>query len=187
MRALLALVLLGGCMPDDWDGTPYDPSEWQTGGGGGTPGGGGGGGGGTIDTGGGGSQVALVGTWVSEGDDISDMFAAPPFEYQRITADFRDDGSYTVTSVDGGGTPYELVGTYVVDTSTTPAAVSLSQTSPYDAEAEGIWAVQGSMLTYEVVQTVPDFGFSPPTPDGGFGSTAGSGLEPGMNVQVYRR
>ena len=42
-------------------------------------------------------------------------------------------------------------------------------------------------MTYEVVQTVPDYGYTPPTPTSGFGTTSGPGVSAGDNVQIYRR
>jgi hypothetical protein len=80
-----------------------------------------------------------------------------------------------------------LVGTFVADEGTSPATIVLTQTSPYAATAEGIYQVDGDTLTYEVVQTQPDYGFLPPTPETGFGSTSGTGLNPGDNIQIYRR
>ena len=80
-----------------------------------------------------------------------------------------------------------VTGTWTADTSTEPGVVSLEQEEPYEAKASGIFAVDGAVLTYEVVQTEPDYGFSPPTPQGGFGSTNGPGVGPGDNVQTFRR
>ena len=51
----------------------------------------------------------------------------------------------------------------------------------------GIYEVDGNTLTYEVVQVDPDYGFTPPTPESGFGSTGGPNMTEGINVQVYRR
>jgi len=40
---------------------------------------------------------AIVGSWRSEGDNISDLFAGAPFTYVQIDATFVSDGSYSVT------------------------------------------------------------------------------------------
>lgn len=168
VRGLLPALLLpvAGCMPDDWDGEPWT--------GPGTSG----------DTGA--PASAMVGDWVSEGGDLSDLFAADPFRYVRVDASFAVDGTYAVTSRDDGGAEYLLAGTWSTDEATAPATVTLAQTEPYEALAAGIWQVDGDVLTWEVVQTVPDYGFVPPTPSAGFGSTSGPGLTPGANVQIYR-
>jgi hypothetical protein len=173
---ILAAIGLGGCFPDDWNGQPYVPAGSTP-----TP---------PDDTG---APVAggedIVGTWTSEGSDLSDLFASEPFAYDRVECVFLADGTYVVTSVDGEGTEYVLRGTYTTPEPAEdgPTAVTLQQVDPYVATALGIWEVEGDTLTYEVVQTVPDYGFTPPTVAGGFGSTGGPGMTSGLNVQVYRR
>ena len=60
----------------------------------------------------------------------------------------------------------------------------LTQTEPYAATSEGIWQVQGDTLTYEVVETDPGLGATPPA--NGFGSTS-NGQFGDDNIQIYRR
>lgn len=165
-------LVLGGCLPDDWNGEPYVPTTAAPTGDTAEP---------STD------PASLVGSWRSEGEDLSELFAEPPFGYVQVDVRFGADERYTVTSVDGNGASYELSGTYTASTDTVPGVITLSQSEPYEAEASGLWAVSADELTYEVVQTVPDYGFAPPTPEGGFGSTAGPGMDPGVNVQRYRR
>ncbi|MEQ1567543.1 MAG: hypothetical protein ABMA64_18015 [Myxococcota bacterium] len=162
-------ALASACFPDDWDGQPY--SGWD-------------GLAGATDTAA--PRSPLVGAWVSEGSDIAALLADPPFSYVRVDAVFGSDGSYSVDSITRDDLVIELSGTWSSDGSTTPAAIALHQTEPYEALASGIWQVEGGELTYEVVQTTPDYGYVPPTPAGGFGSTAGPGVEPGVNVQTFR-
>ena len=166
------LLLLAGCFPDDWDGSPYEPD---------------GSAGSVEDTSAPATGPALVGDWRSEGADLSPLFSGEPFHYEVVEVELSGGGAYVVTSVDRDGAEYVLSGTFTASEATDPATVSLRQTEPYEAEAEGIWQVQGEVLTWEVVQTVPDYGFAPPSPQEGFGSTSGPGLQPGSNVQVYRR
>jgi len=128
-----------------------------------------------------------VGTWVSEGSDLSDLFAGFPFEYRSIEASFRADGTVVTEIVDKDGASYITSGTYTIDATTTPASINLQQVEPYQAVLVGIYQVSGAELTYEVVQVQPDYGYIPPTPDSGFGSTAGPSLSPGINVQTYER
>lgn len=176
MYAMMILGALTGCMQDDWDGetdtdvvndtdTTEDTDD-------------------TVIT-----ADGFVGSWRSEGADLSGLFAADPFNYERVDADFEANGDYTVFAVDADNAEYTLVGTYTLDDSTTPGTVSLHQSSPYEAIASGIWQLEDSdaTLRYEVVQTTPDYGFVPPTPTSGFGSTTGPNLTEGVNVQVYRR
>jgi hypothetical protein len=130
-------------------------------------------------------DAAIVGTWVSTGGDISPLFAG--LNIVELNATFNDDGTYTATSEDSGGTVSTFTGTYSVDDSAEPASIALVQESPYGAGVTGIWQIEGDgSLTYEVVQTTPDIGFVAPTPATGFGSTSGPGINAGDNVQTYR-
>lgn len=165
-------LLVGGCFPDDWDGRPYVPPTDGT----------------VVPTDDSGAPAAdgIVGAWVSEGADRSPLFAAEPFDYASVVAEFAGAGTYVVTSTDQEGVEYVLTGTYTT-TDGAPGTITLEQTDPYVATAKGLWQVDGDTLTYEVVQTVPDYGYAPPTAADGFGSTSGPGMTPGLNVQTYRR
>ena len=139
----------------------------------------------TGNAGGGGGVDLASGTWVSEGDDISALLAY--FEVVRVEATFRGDGGYTVVSTDAEGAATTFTGDYVADRATTPRAIVLTQTTPSAATAEGIWQIADATLSYEVVQTSPAVGCSPPTPAGGFGSTRCSPpLNRNANVQTFR-
>jgi hypothetical protein len=166
------LIFLAGCLPDDVTDQPLlvdtgSPRERDTS----LP----------AETG------SLVGEWESAGDDVSELFAAEPYEIVRVGASFAADGTYRVDAENADGATASFAGTYVTGTDTVPATITLSQTLPSNATATGIWVVDGDTLTYEVVQTVPDYGYVPPTPAGGFGSTGGPDMVPGANVQVYVR
>ncbi len=127
---------------------------------------------------------SIVGDWRSEGDDISELLA--PY-FLLITAEFKASGSYVVVATDTDHTDITFIGTYSTDTSTHPGSIELLQTSPSNAKSDGIYTVDGSVLTYEVVIVEPASGYTAPTPSGGFGSSAGPQLDPGVNVQTYRR
>lgn len=132
--------------------------------------------------------TSIVGEWLSEGDDISLLFQSGLFDYERIEASFGSDAAYTVVATTGGGDVYEFVGTYTTDTSTTPHSIVLSQATPYEATAEGIWQISGTTMQYEVAQIDPNpAGIVAPTPGAGFGSTTGGGINAGQNVQIYQR
>jgi hypothetical protein len=169
-RSLIALsLLLTACPSDD-----TDTSDTETD---------------TDDTDTSTEDPAIVGSWVSTGDDVSPLFQTETFDYTTITADFASDGTYEVAATNGGGTTTTFTGTYTVGTGD-PATITLEQSAPSTATAVGIWSVADdagtTTLTYEVVQTVPDFGFTPPTPETGFGSTSGPGLEADVNIQIFR-
>ena len=168
----LALLALTGCFPDDWNGQPYQPYS--------TP---------VVSTDDTGvvEEAGLVGTWVSEGSDVSDLFSGIPFFYVYVEATFRGDGTVSTEIRDQDGAVYLTSGTWAADESTDPAAITLEQIEPYPAFLAGIYQIRGTELTYEVVQLTPDYGYSAPTPAGGFGSTAGPNLIPGVNVQTFER
>lgn len=171
---LLALLALStGCFPDDWNGQPYVPSTATVGD--------------DDDDTGVVVEAGIVGTWISEGSDISDLFAGLPFFYVSVEATFRADGSVSTEIRDRDGATYVTSGTWTTDTSTDPAVIDLQQIEPYAAVLSGIYAIEGDTMTYEVVQLSPDYGYQAPTPEGGFGSTAGPNLIPGINVQTFER
>ncbi len=173
---LLSLLSLGGCLPDDFDGYDSDTDadtlvvDTDT----------------DVDTDddSSASSSALVGSWRSEGNDLSALFATPALDIARIDASFYANGSYEVLSVDGSGGTSTFTGSYAVG-SGTPTSVDLVQSTPYTAESEGLFRVQSGVLTYEVVQTLPDYGNVPPS--GAFGTSSGPGFAAGENVQTYRR
>ncbi|HJN72962.1 MAG TPA: hypothetical protein QGF58_03410 [Myxococcota bacterium] len=131
------------------------------------------------------STEPLYGQWISDGADISPLFSGAPFEYLSIDAVFGDEGYEVVGHT--ADDDYTFAGTFTIDTSSTPASIELIQTQPGNAVARGIYLVEDEVLTYEVVQVEPDYGYAPPTPEEGFGSTTGPNLSEGDNVQVYRR
>jgi len=117
--------------------------------------------------------------WLSEGADISALFQEAPFSFVSVAATFNVDLGYTVVAMDGEGAATTFAGTFVVDATTSPGTITLTQSSPYTATSVGIYQVDADTLTYEAVQTVPDYGFTPPTPETGFGTTAGPGVVAG--------
>ncbi|MED5371380.1 MAG: hypothetical protein VX899_10230 [Myxococcota bacterium] len=167
---LFSLALTIGCVPDDVDDTNTDDTQTQDDTG-------------TDDTGE--ETPVITGDWLSEGEDVSEVLGL--YGYVKVDATFNDDGTYTVVSTDGDGATTTFSGTYTADTSTDPHSIVLSQTQPSEATAEGIYAIDGTTMQYEVVQTVPDYGFTAPTPESGFGSTSGPGLSAGQNLQVFQR
>ncbi len=128
---------------------------------------------------------ALVGDWTSDGSDISDLFVDEPFNIVLVDATFWANSTYEVSSQDQAGARATFTGTWSVDLSTNPPGITLEQSNPYAATSEGLYAVSGDVLTYEIVQTEPDYGFTPPIDN--FGTTTGPSVDSGANVQTYRR
>lgn len=182
LRTLLLPLATAGCVPDDWNGAPYGadsgaPAAVTA----------------ETDSGVASTGSALDGQWLSEGDDVSPLFSSPLFGYVRVDAWFGPGDAYVTVVTDAAGASATLSGTFTVDGDASgagPAIVTLDQDQPYVAAAVGICQVTSGppdALTWEVVQVNPDYGYTPPTPASGFGSTAGPGLTAGANVQRYVR
>jgi hypothetical protein len=106
-----------------------------------------------------------------------------------IIAEFKPNNTYTVDQWKGG-TKVNLTGTYVQTKSNVGAiyTIKISQATPTVISAEGILEVSADnkSMKYELLQTEPSLGLAPPTPAGGFGSTAGGAFATN-NVQNYVR
>jgi hypothetical protein len=171
---LLPLVLVfAGCDGDDATdtetGTDVDSGDTET----------------DTDMGTEAETSAIVGDWNSSGDDVAPLLSGAPLLYADINASFETDGTYEVVATNTDGNATTFSGTYSVDASTEPNGILLVQTVPQQSESNGIFEIDGTTLTYEVVQTTPDFGFVAPTPTTGFGSTSGNGIAADVNTQVF--
>jgi len=147
-----------------------------------------------VDTGGTGTQQQpIIGTWLSEGADVAPLLAGAPFNNVKITATFKDDGTYSVVSIDTSNKEIDYAGTYQIMPSSVGNIIQIrvSQVMPSTAQAEGMYQVDTSQtpqrMQYEVVQTQPTNGLQPPTPDKGFGSTLYNGMQISTLIQKYSR
>ena len=133
-------------------------------------------------------QEAIVGTWLSEGANLAPLLANLGFT--KIEAIFDDDNTYLVKATVTGGNVNEMTGTYTVQTSGTGNImnITLNQTTPAALTSQGIYEITNNNdnMRYEVVQTSPDIGATPPTATAGFGSTNGGALGI-INIQNYVR
>lgn len=106
-----------------------------------------------------------------------------------IIAEFFVNNTYNVDQWKNGA-KVNLTGTYTQTKSGVGAiyTIKINQTTPTVISADGILEVSSDNKTmrYELLQTEPSLGFTPPTPAGGFGSTA-SGAFGQTNVQNYVR
>lgn len=137
-----------------------------------------------------GSAVGIRGEWVSAGGDVADLLYTF-FATDSIYANFRADGTYLVESFDTTGTKVTFEGTATQTASTEGNifSIMLNQTSPSVLTSEGILEVYDAprdSMYYEVVQTEPVIGATPPTPTSGFGSSNNGNLG-NTNIQVFRR
>lgn len=133
------------------------------------------------------TKEGIQGEWESSGTDVAPLLVAL-FGTDSIYANFKTDMSYVVEQYDSSGAKLTLTGVYTQAKSSTGNiwTIEVNQSTPATLVSEGIFEVNGTTMQYEIVQTSPDIGATPPTPAGGFGSTNGGAL--GMlNVQIYQR
>ena len=139
------------------------------------------------------TQQPIIGAWLSTGADVAPLLAGAPFNNTKITATFKDDGSYSVVSFDTSNKEIDYAGTYQIMPSTVGNIIQIrcSQVAPSTAQAEGMYQIDTSQMParmqYEVVQTQPTNGLQPPTPDKGFGSTIYNGTQISTLIQKYSR
>lgn len=122
----------------------------------------------------------LVGSWVSEGEDVAPGLAAEPFLNVRIDATFNSDNTYDVESEDQNGSVITFEGTWEAGEANADGirAITLNQSVPSELTSSGIFRVNGDRLEYEVIQEGLT-GVEPATVEGGFGSTLVGGQPTG--------
>ena len=133
-------------------------------------------------------KVGIVGEWYSSGTNVAPLLAYLGID--SIYAKFNKDNTYLVESFkDGAKTT--LTGTYVQTKSGVGNIwnITLNQGSPTALTSQGIFEIDATKnpytMNYEVAQTEPQIaGVTPPTAQGGFGSTSG-GAYGTTNVQKY--
>lgn len=144
------------------------------------------------------AKDAIVGTWVSEGLNVPYGLRVAPFKVVKITATFNENKSYTVVQVDSANVSTTFTGTITysessssdtVSTSTTKNAkiwnIVANQATPSVVTSTGIFAISGTNMTYEIIQTSPALGVTPPTPAAGFGSTSVGTTKYPIYIQKY--
>ena len=109
----------------------------------------------------------LVGVWVSDGANVPVGLQASPFNVRKIVATFNSNNSYTVVQTDVNNVNTTLTGTYTNSASSNTDAsatygtqgatinnIVANQSSPSAVTATGIYAISGTKMTYEVIQTL---------------------------------
>ena len=135
------------------------------------------------------AELGIIGEWYSSGNNVAPLLATY-FNVDSIYADFNSDQTYVVESYDPDGVKTEYTGTYTQTKSDVGNiyTILLNQSTPSSITSEGIFEVvpngDGFDLKYEVVQTEPDIGNTPPTPTGGFGSSNNGELGD-SNIQKF--
>jgi len=141
----------------------------------------------------------IVGVWVSDGANVAYGLKLAPFKVKKIVATFNENKSYTVVQTDSSDVTTTFTGTYSNPASTNSDTLSTSltkgatiynivanQATPSSVTATGIYAISGTNMSYEVIQTSPALtGVNAPTPAGGFGSTTIVGVKYPIYIQKY--
>lgn len=126
-----------------------------------------------------------VGQWLSAGDNVAPLLVAV-FNYDSVRVWLNEDQTVRLDTHVQGGAWSTLNGTYVVNESQMGDVHSIELV--YSAfEQQGIIQVieaSPDTLRLEAVQTTPDIGATPRTPETGFGSDQTLGTS---NIQVYVR
>ena len=135
-------------------------------------------------------KIGLVGEWYSSGDNVATLLVTY-FQIDSIYANFKDNNTYVVESFTGGSkTTYS--GTYAQAKANVGTIwnITLNQTTPTAVTSEGIFdistAVTPYLMQYEVAQTAPSIGATPPTAAAGFGSTNAGALGT-WNIQKFKK
>jgi hypothetical protein len=143
--------------------------------------------------------LQLVGSWVSEGENVAPGLAGnPAFPTARIDADFAGNGTYEVVATSTDNVAVTFTGSYSVTATNSVTTdgetlyeIVLEQSTPATVTSRGIYALNAArdFLRYEVIQTEPEIqGFTPPTASAGFGSTAFNGTPLGATwIQQFVR
>lgn len=141
----------------------------------------------------------LVGTWLCTGANVPYGLRVAPFKVVKIVATFNDNKSYTVVQTDSSNVQTTFTGTYsnanssFTDTASasstkgsTIVTITANQASPSTVTSTGIYAISGTNMNYEIIQTTPALtGVSAPTAAGGFGSTTIAGVKYAIYIQKY--
>lgn len=133
-------------------------------------------------------KVGIVGEWYSSGANVAPLLVTY-FAVDSIYTKFESNNTYRVESYSGGAKTVYL-GTYTQEKSGAGAIwkIVLNQTAPTAVKSEGIFEISTGTppytMQYEVVQTEPSIGATPPTAEKGFGSTSNGALGE-TNIQKF--
>lgn len=139
----------------------------------------------------------IVGVWVSDGANVA-YGLQYWFKIKKVVVTFNENKTYTVIQTDSSNVTTTLTGTYkntvstytdTLSTSITKGAtiyeIEAKQDKPTTITAVGIYAISSTNMSYEVDQTEPSIGVTPPTPQTGFGSTMAGGIKYPIYIQKY--
>ena len=157
LAVLLALLSFVACSDDDDDGPPTQPP----------------------------AADPWVGQWLSAGSNVAPILVAI-FNYDSVRVWLNDDQTVRLDTHVAGGAWSSVTGVYTVTESTSGDVHAISLVYAAFSQEGIIEVTEGTpdQFRLEVVQTVPDIGAVPRTPETGFGSDSALG---DANIQVYVR
>jgi len=136
------------------------------------------------------AKLDVVGFWTAGSVDIAPILAD---SISLMTLRFRTDSTFTITQTNIDGLITSFSGSYSVakdNGSNDIYPIFLDRTSPINAKFAGIFeindVIEPEELTFEMVQTMPNIGFTPPTTEFGFGSTNDGNLGT-TNISRFQR
>ena len=126
-----------------------------------------------------------LGTWLSEGSNVAPILVNL-FKYDSVKVTMNEDKTVKLETHIQGGAWSEINGVFNVTKSTTGDVHSISIDYSAFAQSGIVQIIKGTpdQMKLEVVQTTPDIGAVPRTPQSGFGSDPALG---NLNIQVYVR
>ena len=143
----------------------------------------------------------IVGVWVSDGANVAYGLRLFPLKAKKIVVTFNENKTYTVVQTDSSNSNTTFTGTYTntvssysdtISTSFTKGAklytIVANQATPTTVTATGIYAISGTNMSYEVIQTAPAITgvtVNASTVEGGFGSTTLNGVKYAIYIQKY--
>jgi hypothetical protein len=126
-----------------------------------------------------------VGQWLSAGSNVAPLLVAV-FNYDSVRVWLNEDQTVRLDTHVSGGAWSTIEGTYAVTEEASGNVHTIELVYAAFEQSGIIEITEGSpdQMRLEAVQTVPDIGAVPRTPETGFGSDAALG---DSNIQVYIR
>lgn len=121
-----------------------------------------------------------IGTWLSADANVAPILVAL-FSLDSVEATFNEDNTILLRQHVIDGAWVEVPGTYTV-TESADSDIHSIQLVYATFSQEGIIEIDGTTLSLEAVQTLPNIGATVPTPAAGFGADPTLGTS---NIQTY--
>ncbi len=128
-------------------------------------------------------------SWAAVGTGVAQRLR-DAFMTDSISANFNMDGTFAWTQHDPGANNSTLTGNYVQEASEVDGIwnITMEVTAPGSATLVGIYEITTGTMMFEIAQTDPNVGETPPTATEGFGSTLFSGTNLGdINVHTFEQ